>query len=106
MKTVKDKYLLVAADFAGYPLKEAVVAHLKAKGWKITDVGVQADSDPDTDTDLMFHRIGLRAGALIAEGECARCCSAAPAWGSILPPPNVRTCTRASWRAFPPRCAP
>ena len=62
MKTIKDKYLLVAADFAGYPLKEAVVAHLKAKGWKITDVGVKADSDPDTDTDLMFHRIGLRAG--------------------------------------------
>ena len=43
MKTIKDKYLLVGADFAGYPLKEAVVAHLKAKGWKITDVGVQAD---------------------------------------------------------------
>ena len=72
MKTVKDKYLLVAADFAGYPLKEAVVAHLKANGWKITDVGVQADSDPDTDTDLMFHRIGLRAGAMIAEGEFER----------------------------------
>ena len=38
MKTVKDKYLVVGADFAGYPLKEAVVAHLKAKGWKITDL--------------------------------------------------------------------
>lgn len=24
MKTVKDKYLVVGADFAGYPLKEAV----------------------------------------------------------------------------------
>ena len=32
MKTVKDKYLVVGADFAGYPLKEAVVAHLKEKG--------------------------------------------------------------------------
>ena len=40
MKTVKEKYLVVGADFAGYPLKEAVVAHLKAKGWKITDLGV------------------------------------------------------------------
>ena len=47
MKTVKDKYLVVGADFAGYPLKEAVVAHLKAKGWKITDLGVTAESDPD-----------------------------------------------------------
>lgn len=72
MKMVKDKKLLVGADFAGYPLKEAVVAHLKEKGWEITDVGVQADSDPDKDTDLMFHRIGLRAGAMIAEREFER----------------------------------
>ena len=32
MKTVKNKQLVVGADFAGYPLKEAVVAHLKEKG--------------------------------------------------------------------------
>ena len=31
MKTIKDKQLLVGADFAGYPLKEAVCAHLRAK---------------------------------------------------------------------------
>ena len=71
MKTIKDKYLVVGADFAGYPLKEAVVAHLKAKGWKITDMGVKADSDPN-DTDLMFHRVGLRVGAMISEGEFER----------------------------------
>jgi len=72
MKTIKNKQLLVGADFAGYPLKEAVVAHLKEKGWEITDVGVQADSDPDKDTDLMFHRIGLRVGSMIAEREFER----------------------------------
>lgn len=72
MKTVKDKYLVVGADFAGFPLKEAVVAHLKEKGWKITDLGVQAGDDPDVNTDLMFHRIGLRVGAAIAEGEFER----------------------------------
>lgn len=44
-----------------------MVAHLKAKGWTITDVGVK--SPDDNDTDLMFHRIGLRVGSLIAEGE-------------------------------------
>ena len=71
MKKVKDKQLLVGADFAGFPLKEAVVAHLKKKGWTITDVGVREDSDPD-DTDLMFHRVGLRVGAMIAEGEFER----------------------------------
>ena len=58
--------MLVGADFAGYPLKEAVVAHLKAKGWKITDVGVRSDSDLN-DTDLMFHRVGLRVGSMISE---------------------------------------
>ena len=72
MKTVKDKYLVVGADFAGYPLKEAVCAHLREKGWKITDLGVTADSDPDKDTDLMFHRIGLRVGAEIAERNFER----------------------------------
>ena len=56
MKKVKDKQILVGADFAGFPLKEAVCEHLREKGWTITDVGVKADSDPD-DTDLMFHRV-------------------------------------------------
>ncbi|MGI6174011.1 MAG: RpiB/LacA/LacB family sugar-phosphate isomerase [Christensenellales bacterium] len=66
MKRVRDKKLLVGADFAGYPLKEAVVKHLKNKGWEIEDVGV---TDPNTnDTENMFHRVGLRAGAMISEG--------------------------------------
>ncbi len=70
MKTIKDKQILVAADFAGYPLKEAVAAHLRAKGWTVTDVGV---TDPNTeDTENMFHRVGLRAGSLISEGEFER----------------------------------
>ena len=71
MKTVKDKYLVVGADFAGFPLKEVVVAHLEKKGWKILDLGVKKDSDPK-DTDLMFHRVGLRVGAEIAEGNYER----------------------------------
>ena len=71
MKTIKDKYLVVGADFAGYPLKEAVVAHLKEKGWKITDLGVTAESDPN-DTENMFHRVGLRVGAEISEGNYER----------------------------------
>ena len=70
MKTIKDKQLLVGADFAGFPLKEAVVAHLKEKGWTITDVGVL--SEDDNDTDNMFHRVGLRVGAMISEGEFER----------------------------------
>ena len=71
MKTIKNKQLLVGADFAGFPLKKAVCEHLRKKGWDITDVGVKSDSDPD-DTDLMFHRIGLRVGSMISEGEFER----------------------------------
>ena len=71
MESVKNKELLMAADFAGYPLKEAIKEYLEKKGWQITDIGVKADSDPD-DTELMFHRIGLRVGAMITEKEFDR----------------------------------
>ena len=67
INTIKDKKLVVGADFAGYPLKEAVCAHLREKGWEILDLGVKADSDPN-DTENMFHRVGLRVGAQISEG--------------------------------------
>ena len=40
----------------------------KKKGWEITDISVKSDSDPG-DTDLMFHRVGLRVGSMISEGE-------------------------------------
>lgn len=64
MKSAKDKHVLVGADFAGFPLKEVVVEHLKRKGWEITDVGVKSKDEQDPE---MFHRIGLKAGALITE---------------------------------------
>ena len=70
MKTVKDKQVLVAADIAGVPLKDAVVRQLEFEGWTVTDIGVKA-GDPDG-FDKMFHRIGLRVGAMIAEGEFER----------------------------------
>ncbi len=35
MKMVKDKKLVVGADFAGFPLKEAVCEHLRKKGWRL-----------------------------------------------------------------------
>ena len=69
MKTVKDKQILVGADFAGFPLKEAVVEHLKKKGWTVTDIGVRSEDDEEKE---MFHRIGLKVGAKISEGEFGR----------------------------------
>lgn len=66
MKLVKDKKILVGADFAGFPLKEHVVKHLKNKGWEITDIGLT--NPKDSNTDFMFHRIGLKVGSMISEG--------------------------------------
>ena len=69
MKTIKDKQILVAADFAGFALKEAVVEHLRKKGWTVTDIGVKS---ADEENPEMFHRIGLKVGAKIAEREFER----------------------------------
>lgn len=69
MKTIADKQVLVGADFAGFPLKEAVVAYLKEKGWTVTDIGVRSADEEDKE---MFHRIGLKVGAKISEGEFER----------------------------------
>ncbi len=69
MKMIKDKQILVGADFAGFPLKEAVVKHLQAKGWEVTDIGVRS---ADEENPEMFHRIGLKVGAKISEGEFER----------------------------------
>ncbi len=72
MKTIKDRQILMAADWAGFPLKEAVKAHLEKKGWTVTDAGVTTMGDQRGNTDLMFHRIGLKVGSMIAEGEFER----------------------------------
>ena len=45
MKAVKDKQILMAADFAGVTLKNAVKAHLEKKGWTVTDIGVQTEDE-------------------------------------------------------------
>ncbi len=66
MKSTKDKHVLVGADFAGFPLKEVVVDYLTTKGWNVTDIGVKTADEEDPE---MFHRIGLKVGAKISEGE-------------------------------------
>ena len=70
MKTIRDKKLVVGADFAGFALEEAVCAHLRARGWEIADLGVRSEKDHDPEN--MFHRVGLRVGAKISEGEYER----------------------------------
>lgn len=69
MKTIKDKQILVGADFAGVPLKDVVVEYLEAKGWTVTDIGVKYVDEEEPE---MFHRIGFKVGAKISEGEFER----------------------------------
>lgn len=66
MKTVADRHVVVGADFAGFPLKEAVKNHLESRGWTVFDLTpVLADAP-------MYHRAGFLIGSKIAEGEYER----------------------------------
>jgi ribose 5-phosphate isomerase B len=66
MKTVKDKQVVVGADFAGYSLKEYVKKHLESRGWTVTDL------TPDIETSPMYHRVGFQVGAMISEKKFER----------------------------------
>jgi ribose 5-phosphate isomerase B len=63
MKTTKDKHVVVSADFAGFPLKEAVKQHLIERGWTVEDLTPVLEDTP------MYHRAGFKLGAKIAERE-------------------------------------
>ena len=63
MKTAKDRQVVVGADFAGFPLKEAVQQHLIDEGWTVEDV------TPDQAAAPMYHRAGFLVASKIAEGE-------------------------------------
>jgi RpiB/LacA/LacB family sugar-phosphate isomerase len=63
MKTAKDKHVVMAADFAGFPLKEAVKDHLTERGWTVEDLTPVLDETP------MYQRAGFKLGAVISEGE-------------------------------------
>ncbi|PID97786.1 MAG: ribose-5-phosphate isomerase [Actinobacteria bacterium] len=64
--TARNKQVVVGADFAGFPLKEAVKAHLIERGWEVTDL------TPDLETTPMYHRVGFAVGAQISEGNFDR----------------------------------
>lgn len=63
MKLAADKYVVMGADFAGFPLKEAVKRHLIERGWAVEDVTPELAEAP------MYHRAGFLIGSKIAEGE-------------------------------------
>ena len=63
MKTIKDKQLLMAADFAGYPLKEAIKEYLEKKGWTVNF----------SNYDMLTQKFG-KASDCIACGQCEGAC--------------------------------
>jgi ribose 5-phosphate isomerase B len=63
MKMTKDRLVVVGADFAGFPLKEAVKQHLIERGWTVEDL------TPSVEGCDMYHRVGFLVGSRISEGE-------------------------------------
>ena len=51
-------------DHAGFTLKEAVVSHLKSRGFEVEDVGCYTPERVD------YPVIGEKAARLVASGEC------------------------------------
>lgn len=63
MNTTRNKQVVVGADFAGFPLKEAVKRHLIERGWSVTDLTPVQEDAP------MYHRVGFLVGSRISERE-------------------------------------
>lgn len=63
MRTTADRHVVVGADFAGFPLKEAVKTHLLERGWTVEDLTPSQEDAP------MYHRVGFLLGSKIAERE-------------------------------------
>jgi ribose 5-phosphate isomerase B len=59
-------HVAIASDHAGFHYKQAIIAHLKAKGYPVTDFG----TDSDTSCDYpVFIRPAAEA---VARGDCDR----------------------------------
>lgn len=50
-------------------LQKAVVAHLREKGWDVTDIGVKDSEGKGVE---IFHRMAICAASMVSEGEFDR----------------------------------
>ena len=71
MKTIKDKQLLMAADFAGYPLKEEIKAYLEKKGATGSPY-VILDDTADFCKDQQSHFIQINPQTGITEEDAKK----------------------------------
>jgi len=60
--------IAIGSDHAGYRLKQAVLAELRALGHDPHDLGAFTDAEPVDD----YHSIGAAVAEAVARGECER----------------------------------
>jgi ribose 5-phosphate isomerase B len=58
--------IAIGSDHGGFDLKEKLVAHLKEKGYEVTDVGTHSKDSCD------YPDFGKAAAKLVADGTCDR----------------------------------
>ena len=58
--------IAIGSDHGGFDLKEAVIAHLKEKGYEVKDVGCYDKSSCD------YPVFGRAAAEAVASGECEK----------------------------------
>ena len=59
-----DKRIVLSSDHAAIPLRQAVAAHIAAKGWEAVDIG------PTTPESTPYPKHGEAAARLVASGDC------------------------------------
>jgi ribose 5-phosphate isomerase B len=56
--------IVVSSDHAGIALRQAIAAHVAAKGWVVVDIG------PTTPESTPYPKHGAEAARLVAAGDC------------------------------------
>lgn len=59
-----NKRIVLSSDHAAIALRQAVAAHLAAKGWAVVDIG------PVTPESTPYPKHGEAAARLVASGDC------------------------------------
>ncbi|MDP1875114.1 ribose 5-phosphate isomerase B [Phenylobacterium sp.] len=57
--------IVLSSDHAAIPLRQAIAAHVAAKGWEVVDIG------PTTPESTDYPKHGEAAARLVASGDCA-----------------------------------
>jgi ribose 5-phosphate isomerase B len=59
-----ENRIVLSSDHAAVPLRQAIAAHLAARGWVVVDIG------PTTSESTDYARHGAEAARRVASGDC------------------------------------